>query len=195
VVCIVAVSYIVDHCCLRSDRRSYLKLYCWPLLFEVGQKELFVLSWLVILLTIVVWGRTEGVICIVVVSYIVDHCCLRSDRRSYLYCCGWLYCWPLLFEVGQKEVICIVVVSYIVDHCCLRSDRRSYLYCFCWLYCWPLLFEVGQKELFVLSWLVILLTIAVWGRTEGVICIVVVSYIVDHCCLRSDRRSYLYCRG
>jgi hypothetical protein len=44
-----------------------------PLLFEVGQKELFVLLWLVILLTIVVWGRTEGVICIVVVGYIENN--------------------------------------------------------------------------------------------------------------------------
>ena len=143
------------------------------MLFEVGQKELFVLFLLVILLTIAVWGRTKE-----------------------LFVLSWLVILLTIVVWGRTEgVICIVVVGYIVDHCCLRSDRRSYLYCCGWLYCWPLLFEVGQKELFVLSWLVILLTIVVWGRTEGVICIVVVGYIVDHCCLRSDRRSYLYCLG
>ena len=52
------------------------------------------------------------------------------------------------------------MVGYIVDHCCLRSDRRSYLYCVV-SYIVDHLFEVGQKELFVLLWLVILLTIVV----------------------------------
>jgi hypothetical protein len=55
-----------------------------PLLLEVGQKELFVFSWLVILLTIVVWGRTEGVICIVVVSYIVD--ITNHDNTNNSFC-------------------------------------------------------------------------------------------------------------
>ena len=46
-------------------------------------------------------GLTEGVVCIVVVGYIVYHYCLRFDRG----------------------VVCIVVVGYIVYHYCLRFDR------------------------------------------------------------------------
>ena len=54
-------SYIVDHLfCLTEE--VHITRYNWTVLL-----------------------REE---CIVVVSYIVDHCCLRSDRRSYLYCCG-----------------------------------------------------------------------------------------------------------
>ena len=73
------------------------------------------------------------------VSYIVDHCCLRSDRGVvHVVVDGDIvdhYC--LMFDRG---VVHIIVAGYIVDHYCLM---------------------VGQKELFVLLWLVILLTIVV----------------------------------
>jgi hypothetical protein len=43
----------------------------------------------------------RGVVCIVVVGYIVYHYCLRFDRG----------------------VVCIVAVGYVVYHYCLRFDR------------------------------------------------------------------------
>ena len=61
----------------------------------------------------------RGVVCIVVVGYIVYHYCLRFDRG-----------------------VCIVVVGYIVYHYCLRFDRGGSLYCCGRLYCLSLLFKV-----------------------------------------------------
>ena len=68
-------------------------------------------------------------------------------------CCGWLYCYILLFEVQQRSGVllwlvilltltvrgsteewCVVVVGYIVNCYCLRFNRG--VVCCCgWLYC------------------------------------------------------------
>ena len=74
------------------------RLYCLSLLFKFDR----------------------GVVCIVVVGYVVYHYCLRFDRG----------------------VVCIVVVGYIVYHYCLRFDQRGSLYCCGRLYCLSLLFKV-----------------------------------------------------
>ena len=126
-------------------------LYGYQLLFDVQQRSGVV--WLVILLTVTVWGSTEEW-CVVVVGYIVNSYCLRFNRGvvcvlvvGYIVNC---YCWRLNEGVACDVVVdyivnyfclrvnrggvCVVVVGYIVNSYCLRFNRG--VVCCCgWLYC------------------------------------------------------------
>jgi hypothetical protein len=140
------------------------------LLFEVGQKELFVLLWLVILFTIVVWGRTEGVICIVLVSYIVDHYCLKSDREVVcIVVTGYIVDYYFL-RFGRSDLywwgmFCIVVVDIIVDHYCLRFDKGVVcIVMICYFVCNSFLRFDRKVVCIVVAGYVV--CIAFWGLTE-----------------------------
>ena len=70
---------IVNHCCFMFDR---------------GVVHIVVS---VILFPITVLRFDRGVVHIVVAGYIVDHYRMRFHRGvGGSYCCGWLYCRPLL---------------------------------------------------------------------------------------------------
>ena len=83
---IVVICYIVHHYCLSSDR---------------GAVHVVVICYIVHHYCL---SSDRGAVHIVVVGYIVDHYWLRFG--SGLWCWGWLYCPPMLFDASQRTELC-----------------------------------------------------------------------------------------
>ena len=80
------ICYIVHHYCLSSDRGAvHIVVIC-------NIVDHYCLS------------SDRGAVHIVVVGYIVDHYWIRFE--SGLWCWGWLYCPPMLFEASQRTELC-----------------------------------------------------------------------------------------
>jgi hypothetical protein len=75
------------------------------------------------LLTITCWCLTEEWFILLLLDILVS-ITFEVWKRNGSYCCGSLYCWPLLFDVWQ----------------------RSGSYCCGWLYSWPLMSEDWQRS-------------------------------------------------
>ena len=104
---IVVICYIVHHYCLSSDRGAvHIVVICYIvhhycLSSDRGAVHVVVICYIVHHYCL---SSDRGAVHIVVVGYIVDHYWLRFG--SGLWCWGWLYCPPMLFDASQRTELC-----------------------------------------------------------------------------------------